>query len=161
MSTSICHYLKMAAASVPSGLRPRKALADIEIEDVLNDSEFDYSGDDSDDDPMFLPLEIEKHASIESESSSSSDEEENVPDPPVTPPLSYSDVSELATTSSSSRGRARSSSKARSRGRGRNRGRGRGRGRTMRKRNHRLPFRQGLLLPVFRIIGRKNIFNLK
>ncbi|XP_063393975.1 uncharacterized protein LOC134679065 [Cydia fagiglandana] len=48
----------MATASGRAGLRPRKSLADIDIEDVLNDSEFDFSGDDSDDDPMFLPSEM-------------------------------------------------------------------------------------------------------
>lgn len=52
-------------------------LSNTEIADALNDSVFDYSGDDSDDDLQFFPLEVNQRASAQHYSKSSiSDEEE-------------------------------------------------------------------------------------
>ncbi|CAG5000237.1 unnamed protein product [Parnassius apollo] len=97
-----------------SNIRKRWLTSNV-IAEVLNDSEFDYSGDDTDKDPEFHPPEINQtirdHA--QSESSSSSEDEDDLVTSVASPTVS--DNSDSPSTSSyllRARGRARNISQA-------------------------------------------------
>ncbi|CAH0719639.1 unnamed protein product, partial [Brenthis ino] len=105
-------------------MRTRRVLTDNGIAEALNDSEFEFSGDDSDEDPKFVTPELNQTANDHLISkSSSSDEEENTVVPAAASPA-FSSSSDIASTSS----RPRSKGRGRSVSRGCRRGRGRGRG---------------------------------
>ncbi|CAH0723011.1 unnamed protein product, partial [Brenthis ino] len=104
-------------------MRVRRVLTDNGIAEALNDSEFEFSGDDSDEDPEFVPPELNHRANNHQISeSSSSDEEENTLVPSAASPA-FSSSSDIASTSSRPRSRGRGRSVSRRRGRGRGRGR--------------------------------------
>ena len=94
---------------------------DEDITEVLNDSEFDFSGDDSDCDPEFTPPEITQRARDchNSESSSSNEEDDTMVSSAASPALSNDSYYLYSSSRSRTRGRGRSVSRGRGRGRGR------------------------------------------
>lgn len=98
-------------------------VTDNEISETLNDSEIEFSGDDSDDDPEYSPPEL--NPTVNDESDSSSDDEACISNTVVSCPA-FSDNSEAFASSSSLPSRPRGHLRSMSRSRSRVRSRGRG-----------------------------------
>lgn len=99
-------------------------LTDRDISEALNDSEFDFTDDDSDEDPAYVPPDVHQTACIHNDSDSfSSDEQEyasssNTPSPALSSSSNFVSIARTQT-----RGRSGSALRARARGRGRGAGR--------------------------------------
>ncbi|XP_060810192.1 uncharacterized protein LOC132904279 [Amyelois transitella] len=111
----------MASGDRHVDVRLRKGLSEQEIDGILNESEFDFSGDDSDGDPEFLPPNLEETKQDRRNSdSSSSDDDTSIFTPQTASPAFSDDLNSLAEVSSTQarpRGRARGTSRCRNRGR--------------------------------------------
>nr|XP_053600758.1 uncharacterized protein LOC128669726 [Plodia interpunctella]XP_053611149.1 uncharacterized protein LOC128675642 [Plodia interpunctella] len=83
-------FFKMALENRPVDVRLRQDLSDQEIDNILNESEFDYFGDDSVGDPEFLPpnLNEKRQDRQNSDSSSSNDDTSTFTAPTASPAFS-------------------------------------------------------------------------